>query len=425
MKSPTQTIIIIGAGAAGLMAAKRLSKRYKVIILEAGDRIGGRIQTADMNGFTKPVEAGAEFIHGKLPLTFKLLKKAGIQYEELDGNIYRVSNGEWQQQYEMIEGWDQLLKKMNKEKHDMAFQEFLQENYSEEKHAAFRKHVQTYAEGFDAADISKVSMKALYEEWSNEDERIYRIPGGHSQLISYMADECRKRGCEIITNSIIKQIDWEKNDVTVYTDDNRKYMADKCIVTVPVSLLQKATGKATINFTPPLDEYVKAANNIGYGTVIKVVFEFNHTFWNHYTKDPGFILSDEIFPAWWTQLPETVPLLTGWKGGPGATILSNKPDEEVLQIAFDSLSGIFKIPAPVLKEKIVASKVFNWLSAEYAEGAYSYSFPSSNKARKLLNTPVDNTIFFAGEALYPGKSGGTVEAALISGKEAADKVKKG
>lgn len=425
MKSPAQTIIIIGAGAAGLMAAKRLSKRYKVIILEASDRIGGRIYTTEMRGFTKPVEAGAEFIHGKLPLTFKLLKKAGIPYEELDGNIYRVRNGEWQLQYEMIEGWDQLLKKMNKEKHDMTFGEFLQEHYNEEKHAGFRKHVEAYAEGFDAADISKASMKALYEEWSDEDEKIYRIPAGHSQLIDYMANECTKRGCEIITNSLIKQIDWQKNDVTVYTDDNRKYTAEKCIVTVPVNLLQQAAGKATINFTPPLDEYVKAANNIGYGTVVKVVFEFNHTFWNHYTKDPEFILSDEIFPAWWTQLPETVPLLTGWKGGPGAAIMSSKPHEEILQIALDSLAGIFKISKQALQEKIIASKVFNWLSAEYAEGAYSYAFPSSNKARKLLNTPVDNTIFFAGEALYAGKSGGTVEAALISGKEAADKVKKG
>jgi len=77
-----------------------------------------------------------------------------------------------------------------------------------------------------------------------------------------------------------------------------------------------------------------------------------------------------------------------------------------------------------LQQKIIASKVFNWLSAEYAKGPYSYSYPSSKKARKLLNEPVEGTIFFAGEALYTDESGGTVEAALVNGREVADKVKR-
>ena len=76
MKRREQTILIIGAGAAGLMAAKRLAKRYRVIVLEADDRTGGRIYTTDVTGFTRPIEAGAEFVHGKLPLTMRLLKKA-------------------------------------------------------------------------------------------------------------------------------------------------------------------------------------------------------------------------------------------------------------------------------------------------------------------------------------------------------------
>src|SRR6478672_4724175 len=105
MKQKDQTIIIIGAGAAGLMAAKRLSKRNRVVVLEANDRIGGRIHTVHVPGFSKPIKAGAEFIHGKLPLTLKLLKKAGINYNAVKGNFYRADETGFHGQYEIIEGW--------------------------------------------------------------------------------------------------------------------------------------------------------------------------------------------------------------------------------------------------------------------------------------------------------------------------------
>jgi monoamine oxidase len=423
MKRQEQTIIIIGAGAAGLMAAKRLAKRHKVIVLEANDRIGGRIHTVSVPGFTKPLEAGAEFIHGKLPLTLKLLKKAGITYNEIRGNFYRADETGFHEQHEMIEGWDKLLKQMKKEKHDMTLYDFLQKHYAGSAYSEFRKHIQNFAEGFDVADITKASMKALYNEWSHEDQETYRIPGGYGQLISYLADECKKNNAEIITNSPITQIDWEKNKVAVYTKDGKQYTGKKCIVTVPLGFLQKAN-TVFINFNPSLDEYINAAGEIGYSTVIRVFFEFNEPFWNSYAKNISFIISDKKIPTWWAQLPDTTPLLSGWKGGPAAADLSNKTDEEILQIALSSLSDIFKIPVPELQQKVIASKVFNWLAAEYTKGAYSYSLPSSKKARKLLNKPVDNTIFFAGEALYTDESGGTVEAALINGKEVADKAQR-
>src|SRR6266480_4377944 len=132
MKRKAQTNIIIGAGAAGLMAAKRLAKRNKVIVLEANDRIGGRIRTVHGGGFTKPIEAGAEFIHGKLPLTLKLLKNAGITYTESKGIFYRANEAGFHEQYEMIESWEQVLNQMMKEKHDMTLYEFLQKHYADE-----------------------------------------------------------------------------------------------------------------------------------------------------------------------------------------------------------------------------------------------------------------------------------------------------
>src|ERR1700754_59825 len=95
------SILIIGAGAAGLMAARTLSKAgYQVTMLEANDRIGGRVHTLQPPSFLKPIDTGAEFIHGKLEHTMQLCKEAGIAYQPIEGAMMRVKNGQWSQQEE-------------------------------------------------------------------------------------------------------------------------------------------------------------------------------------------------------------------------------------------------------------------------------------------------------------------------------------
>src|SRR5215212_7649157 len=92
-------VIIIGAGAAGLMAAKILSEnKITVCVLEARNRIGGRVYTVSKPGFSKPIEAGAEFIHGKLPLTTALLRKTGLERYKVDGELWQIKNGELKKQ---------------------------------------------------------------------------------------------------------------------------------------------------------------------------------------------------------------------------------------------------------------------------------------------------------------------------------------
>src|SRR5688572_19747629 len=90
--------IIIGAGAAGLIAANKLSKAGKqVLLLEARSRAGGRIYTLSPPGFSRYIESGAEFIHGDLPLTSSLLRKANIPYTEMYGGMYQLENGDLQE----------------------------------------------------------------------------------------------------------------------------------------------------------------------------------------------------------------------------------------------------------------------------------------------------------------------------------------
>jgi len=404
-----KTVIVVGAGAAGLIAARKLSeKKYSVIILEAGKESGGRIQTHAPAGNEGVVEGGAEFIHGRLPLTLALCNEGNIKYIPAEGKMYRRINNKWKEETEMTEGWEKLIKKMGSLKEDMTLNTFLEEYYGGDNYTELKKHVLSFVEGFDLADPEKVSVRSLYEEWSKEQEENFRIPGGYNKLIHFIENECLKSGCVMIKEDAVTQIVWQKGEVTAYTASGKKYSGEKILVTVPVSLL---TGVAGIEFIPAMEDRSKAAADIGFGPVIKVALHFTKRFWK---KDTRFIFSEEMIPTWWTQLPLKNNLLTGWAGGPKASKMNRHSDEELLEIALVSLSNIFSLGTASLRSNLDQWYVFNW-----KEGAYSYATPQSKAAKKLLNTPLENTVFFAGEGLYEGDYPGTVEAALASGKQTA------
>jgi monoamine oxidase len=412
-----QSLIIIGAGAAGLMAGYKLADKMDIIILEAQDRIGGRMETIKRKN--RNIEAGAEFVHGNLPVTLGLLKDAGISFEEAEGKIYRHRNSELKEQDEMIEGWDALLDQMKELDHDMTVINFLDKYYPAP--SEIRNEMIAYAEGFDLADAAKASTKKLYEEWSREDEANYRIPSGYTALAEYLASELIKKGGTIHTGLKVQEIRQTKTGISVLNSTGQEFSADRVLISIPVNALAGSNENAAITFDPPLPDYQQAAANIGFGKVVKIVMEFRNSFWN---TDGGFFISNQPFRTWWTQLPNRTAVLTGWAGSNAAAALQNLSDDEILEKAVNSLSVIFNFPANKVKEELVDFHIFNLQKEPFICGGYSYSKPASDQARKLLNEPVNNKIFFAGEALYAGEHPGTVEAALVSGSDAAEKILK-
>ena len=414
-------IIIVGGGAAGLMAARELLEQgNRVTVLEADDRLGGRIHTIHNSSFERPVEKSAEFIHGNLPLTIQLMKEADIEFSHVKGTMTRVINGEWKTQDEFAIGWEELITKMNEVKEDLTVDEFLEKYFSDDKYNGLRTSVVRFAEGFDVADTSKASLLALREEWMEEENSHYRVPGGHDQLINHLEKQCKGLGGQILTSAVVGEIGWKKNDVTVITTDGKTYNGNKVIITVSLGLLQTQPG--IIRFHPTIDNYFMAARKIGFGSVVKVLLQFKEAFWEEKKKNIGFLFANEPVPTWWTQLPSSYPLLTGWAGGPQAWELEKKDDETILQLGLQSLSNIFKKPSRDLTQLLTASLIANWRNDPFARGAYSYSMVGSAEALKIFNTPVNSTIFFAGEAFYEGPAPGTVEAALVSGRNAAKKI---
>lgn len=413
---PSDHIIIIGGGAAGLMAASLLSAHATVTVLEAEEVCGGRIKTKEVPGFSRYLEAGAEFIHGNLPVTLQLLQDAELQYEPVGGKMYRVSGNRLLQENEMFEGWDALLEKMDSLQEDMTLDDFFRHYYADEKYNELKQQVRSFAQGFDLADPALASVKSLYEEWSAEEQQNYRLTGGYRRLVDHLSTICRQNGCNILTGMPVAKVEWQTGKVKVFAG-NTVYEGNGLLVTIPASLLQQP--HKSIEFVPALTDHYKAAGCIGMGSVIKIVLEFKEKCWE---ADTGFLLSNEMVPTWWTQLPEDNNILTGWIGGPGTRTFSAYTDDEIRLVALRSLAAILDRPVDFLDNNLKAIAIYNWQKNKYACGAYTFETLTSGEARKLLQVPIDDTIWFAGEALYEGAHPGTVEAALVSGKNAAENI---
>lgn len=427
-------VLVIGAGAAGLMAAYTIAKTGKsVIILEARNRCGGRIHTIKNESFFKHAELGAEFIHGDLPVTLNLLKEAGIGYTNVNAEMWNYRDGQFNKDMEHLPEWDELIEIIEHLDEDISIGDLLKSKFHGPEHRYFKKSVIKFVSGYDTANPNKASVFALLKEWKSEDNSAqHRVKGGYGAMIKYLEQQCGKHNGRVFLNSAVKEINWRTGNVNVITDDGNSYEAARILLAVPLGVLQ-ATGddQCAIQFYPLIRPQKKAIDEMGFGTVIKVLLEFNELFWEDEQtaalaggslKNMGYLLSDEVIPTWWTQFPDHSPILTGWLGGPGAAERKDTDEEVILAEALQSLANIFKRDVEELKDMLVAFNIVNWTKEAYTHGSYGYDTIEAHASRKVLNEPVDDTIFFAGEYLYEGPAMGTVEAALTSGEEMAKKM---
>lgn len=422
-------IIIVGAGICGLLAARKLSEKgKKVIILEARAETGGRIRSIT-KGFSRPVALGPEFIHGNLPITKKLLKEAGIAFHPHEGEFYRSRDGKIVETENMTVGWDRVMEALQELKEDTTLSTFLSEYFGTPEDAELRKEVTRLAEGFDAADATRISAFSVRDEWSGDSiEEASVVEGGYALLTDYLSLECRKAGCVIHTETEVKTIHWKKGLVTIECTGGQLFEATQVLITVSLGVLTSESCDAGhIQLMPELPEKIAAAKNIGFGPVIKINMELRKPFWNDTStsgeapqfKDLGFLNSESEIPTWWTMAPDQ-PFLVGWVGGSRAAQLQQYSDDVLCEKAINSLASALLTSETLIRENIVNVHVSNWGKDLFTKGAYSYETPETAAAKAILGEPVEDTIFFGGEAL--GHMG-TVESALESALEAVKKLK--
>jgi len=411
-------IVVVGAGAAGLMAARELARAGKrVTIVEARDRCGGRIHPLPTAEFGYPAEGGAEFVHGEAPVTHGLLREAGLSLLPIQGTQWTAEDGKLSREAPQELHEAEFHKALRELKDDLAVAEFLRRYFADPQYDRLRRSIERMVEGYDAADPERASTLALRDEWMDGGGSTQaRIAGGYGALVDFLAAECRKHGVAIHLTSSVSAIEASNTKATARCANGDAHECDAVVLTMPLPLLKE------IVLPTAEREKAAAAAHIGFGNVIKILLRFETRWWTDKRTDLAdltFLLSDKRIPVWWTQHQAEQPVLTGWFGGPKTDGMARFNEQELIGAGLGSLADIFGLDPSELRRTLVAARAINWAHDPFARGAYSYATPGMRAAQTVLSRSNGGAIFVAGEALYRGQDTGTVEAALASGLETA------
>ena len=401
---------MIGAGAAGLAAAHELTRAGRsVLVLEARDRVGGRCWTRRMPGLEIPVELGAEFIHGEAQVTHALLKKAGLTAVDSVREQRSLENGRLRRVNAFVEAQKAMRPAASLER-DVSFDAFLARQRLPAKTKSFARMM---VQGFDAADPRRVSAMSIAEEWGGGELGASqpRPQGGYGALFDWLANAIMARGARLRLGALVTKVQWRTGAVSVsgtFLGEPFSAQATRAIVTLPLGVLQRGP----LRFPQKRRALAKLAE----GPVIRVAMRFHRAFWEKRAPGAAFFHAPQApFPTFWTPLPMHAPLLTAWAGGPKAARLTGSSTRKLIDAALASVESMFgKGPRALL----AAAYVQDWMHDAYSRGGYSYVLVGGMGAREELAAPLDDTLFFAGEAT-DSEEAGTVAGALRSGMRAA------
>jgi monoamine oxidase len=445
MRAPD--VVIIGAGAAGLIAARRLQNAgIRPLVLEARDRAGGRILTrhpAEGESWLLPRELGAEFIHGIPEITWKSLEQAELVAYEVSDTHGFYQHGRVQT---IRDFWERLTRVLKQTRihsgqgdPDRSFQQFLESRRNRWSFLSRRVDdalAASFVEGFDASDISKISESAVALNETESDDmqagRVFKILGSHQALIDWLIEPDGHEPLPVHYNQVVREIRWHPGHTEIFTESRQApgrlfaFRAHCALITVPLGVLKASPGSVgAIRMDPPLPAFKQnAIDRLQMGPVLKLLFRFRERFWD---KDGfrgvEFVHSRSLdFPTWWDALPMQVPVLTAWAGGTAAERLASASPDQLKNRALDCLSRITGIERSRIDTQLVDWDYHDWQSDPFARGAYSYVGVGGLGAQQELGAPLGHTVFFAGEATGAQGLGGTVDSALSSGLRAAQEI---
>ena len=434
-------VLIIGAGAAGLTAARDLATAgVKVILIEARERIGGRVHTHH-NSSIIPVELGAEFVHGRHPQLIQVIENSGTPLCDVTRNHWYFEDGVLNDSHDFWSKLTALMDLLNPEGPDRSFQDFLNSIPNDEAAVRAKVAATRYVEGFHAADVDRVGVHGLIKANEGEDEvdgtHSFRVLGGYEVVTETLFEQARAHGAALNLNTILKELRWSRNQVeAVCIADKRlqRFSGSHAVVTLPLGVLQaKYHQRGAVRFVPELPHSKQAAiEGIAMGHAVRITLLFRERFWEKLDlpsterrvnlRQLGFFhLPEAPLPNWWTLLPLRVPMMVGWVGGPDAERFAGRGEEYVVEQALASLQQILGVSQERLRKLLVDSYTHDWSADPFSRGAYAYLPVNGLEAQYTLAGGVDDTLFFAGEATSVGNIG-TVHGAIASGSHAAAEI---
>ena len=422
-------VIVVGAGMAGLSVASELrALDLDVLVLEARDKIGGRVDTS--YEFTSyPIERGAEFVHGENVVTWELIHRWGLHALsalEEDDNLFIDVAGQFLPitQAAKLPGGDSLrfmstrpgvydLAKawVKSRKPDTDLSSMLKSK-GLVLDPKFYPIVSHSFEGLDAAGLQQLGVYGLVEtSYEGDGDADFRIAEGYSSLSDHLARQLQIRLAEPVD-----RVTWNSGGARVTTASGATLEARKIVITVPLAQLQQNA----IRFEPPLTpDKQNAINRLGAGHIVKIVLQFEDPFW------PGRMecfATDKRTGFWWRpgwNRSNEAPVLTAYAGATLADRLVKFGNDAAIQIALEDLNQLFGNQA---KTNYTSGMVLNWQSEPYIEMAYSFCPVGAAGLRRVLSYPIGGVLFFAGEATSVERNA-TVHGAIESGRRAAMEVR--
>jgi len=427
-------VAIVGAGGAGLAAARELHRQgLRIAVFEARDRIGGRILTVRDERLPLPVELGAEFIHGEAPETTRVLAEARLLACDIAGDHRQAQRGKIRPAGGLWRGIDRVLQHIDRNGPDESFAAFLARRPGGRPLARDRTAAREFVQGFHAADLEEIGILSIAPERGGSPSaaaaRTGRVVEGYDQIPRWLA---RDLGGVLRLRTAVTEIAWEPGWAELalrpQSGGTSRVEARAVVVTVPLGVLQAPPDEpGGLRLRPDPPRIREALNRLAMGSASLLAVWFRDFPWNDLDSDDLDRLSflhtrGGPFTVWWTSYPLRSQVAVAWSGGPPAAELSRKSTEEITATALAALAEHLGISRRRVESRVLATWRHDWDGDPFARGAYSYARVGGAEAAKALARPVAGTLFFAGEAADVKGRNGTVEGALASGLRVARQV---
>lgn len=409
-------VLVIGAGAAGLAAARSLRDAgLRVLLIEARDRIGGRVHT-DRRLAPFPVERGAEFLHGRQIETWRWLGAASAQPQPFDmyrGMYVAGDRNELISRRRLLlrpELWRYyfLSRRLRHYKGPVDSLEALARRARLGPFSLRLLEVEAHSACSTSSRLGIDHLLAYVQRHvGRRDDGDYILPQGYDRILAALAE-----GTPIRFRTPVDRLAWSQDGVLVDAGE-RRFTARYAVLTVPLALLQRGT----IEFSPPLPQRHRAAiAGLEMWPAVKVFLGFSAPFWRRKLTLLVARDADPLFVFWVPR--REAPWLIGFSAGPRACRFTGLDEAAVIRAAVAGLDELF---AGAAGPKLVRAAAVNWESEPFTGGGYSAAPPGCHALRRNFASPAGR-LYFAGEHTESEDDPATVHGALVSGLRAASAI---